>query len=135
MAARRFSEISLKRLYTCHPKLITLFKVVLGERDCIILCGFRNEADQNKAFDEGKSKLRWPKGNHNKQPSRAVDVMEWPLDWTDEAKAVEFAKVVKQQADCLGIKVIWGGDWDGDGDRSDQRFDDIPHWELSKDEE
>lgn len=126
MGARRFSEISLKRLYTCHPKLITLFKMVLGERDCIILCGFRNEADQNKAFDEGKSKLRWPKGNHNKQPSRAVDVAPFPLNWDDEQSFRDLAGIVKQQAACLGIKVNWGGDW--------HSFKDLPHWELDESE-
>src|SRR5574343_252740 len=120
MGPRRFSEISLQRLYTCHPKLITLFKVVLGERDCIILCGFRNEADQNKAFDEGKSQLRWPKGKHNKQPSRAVDVAPFPLNWDDEQGFRDFASIVKQQAACLGIKVNWGGDF--------HNFKDLPHW-------
>jgi hypothetical protein len=127
MMPRRFSEISLQRLYTCHPKLVTLFKCVLNEHDCIIICGHRNEADQNKAFDEGKSKLRWPKGQHNKVPSRAVDVMPWPLEWDNHAKLDEFAKTVKYQAECLGIKIVWGGDWTG--------FVDRPHWELHKEED
>lgn len=123
---RRFSEVSLTRLYTCHPKLVTLFKCVLNEADCIIICGHRNEADQNKAFDEGKSKRRWPTGEHNSMPSRAVDVMPWPLDWKDEARTKEFAKVVKRQAECLGIQVVHGGDW--------ADFVDLPHWELAKGE-
>ena len=39
----------------------------------MIVCGHRNKEDQNKAFAEGKSKLKWPKGKHNKLPSQAVD--------------------------------------------------------------
>jgi peptidoglycan LD-endopeptidase CwlK len=87
------------------------------------MCGFRNEEDQNKAFDEGKSKLRWPHGNHNKKPSRAVDVVPWPLDWGDRAKFDELAEVVKRHAKRLDIKVSWGGDW--------KTFLDLPHWELA----
>lgn len=117
-----FSSTSLTRLATCERDLQALFLCVIRERDCIILCGHRGEADQNKAFDEGKSKLRWPHGNHNKMPSRAVDVAPYPLDWEDKAAFVELSKVVKKHAAKLGIRVSWGGDWQG--------FVDLPHWEL-----
>jgi len=118
-----FSSTSLIRLGTCERDLQALFLCVVRERDCIILCGHRGEADQNKAFDEGKSKLRWPHGNHNKMPSRAVDVAPYPLDWDDKEAFVELSKVVKRHAKKMGIKVGWGGDWQGG-------FIDLPHWEL-----
>ena len=124
---RKFSEISLARLATCHLKLQTLFKCVLNEADCIIICGYRNERDQNEAFDKGHSRVKFPFGNHNTYPSRAVDVMPYPLDWDDHKRTEAFAKVVKQQAECLGIKIRWGGDWTGG-------FVDRPHWELDKEE-
>jgi peptidoglycan LD-endopeptidase CwlK len=30
----------------------------------------------------------------------------------------------------MGIEIRWGGDWDGDGDLSDHKFNDLPHFEL-----
>lgn len=104
----------------------TLFKCVLSEADCIIICGHRGEKEQNEAFDKGFSRRRWPDGEHNSFPSRAVDVMPWPLDWKDAERAKAFAKIVKHQAECLGIRVVWGGDWPD--------FVDLPHWELADDE-
>ena len=44
---------------------------------------------------------------------------------------VDFAGYVKGVAEDLGIAIPWGGDWDGDGDFSDQRFHDLPHFELT----
>ena len=33
-------------------------------------------------------------------------------------------------ASQMGIKIRWGGDWDRDTDLSDNRFNDLPHFEL-----
>jgi len=32
----------------------------------------------------------------------------------------------------MGVKVIWGGDWNGDGETKDNNFDDLVHIELKK---
>lgn len=45
-----------------------------------------------------------------------------------------FGGYVKATADRLGIKIRWGGDWDGDFDFRDQNFNDLPHFELIKTE-
>lgn len=119
-----FSEISLNRLRTCHPDLQTLFLHVVKKTDCTIVCGFRNKEDQDKAFHDGFSKVQWPNGKHNKLPSEAVDVMPYPIDWEDVGRLEEFAKVVKETAEELGIKVTWGGSWTS--------FPDRPHWEIPK---
>ena len=50
-----FSETSKVRLSSCHPDLQRLFCEVVVKYDCTILCGFRNEADQNQAFEDGTS--------------------------------------------------------------------------------
>jgi hypothetical protein len=52
----------------------------------------------------------------------AIDVVPYPVDWDNINAFYEFAGRVKQKADELGIKVRWGGDFDG--------FFDGPHWEL-----
>lgn len=94
--------------------------------DCSVICGYRNEVDQNKAFAEGKSQLKYPKGRHNRRPSEAVDVVPYPIDWDDELGFYHFAGFVKGMAAMLGIEVVWGGDWPNfiDGKK------DLAHWEL-----
>ena len=124
---RKYSDISLERLCTCHPKLQVLFKQVLADADHSIICGHRGELDQNLAFESGKSKVKYPNSKHNEYPSRAVDVAPWPIDWSNVERFETFSAVVKRAAEGLGIKVVWGGDWTG--------FRDLPHWELHKEEE
>ena len=34
----------------------------------------------------------------------------------------------------MGIKLRWGGDWDGDWQTRDNTFDDLPHFELAAEE-
>ena len=34
-------------------------------------------------------------------------------------------------ADMLGVSIRWGGDWDKDYDEKDERFRDLPHFELT----
>ena len=62
--------------------------------DCSVLCGHRGEEDQNKAYDSGNSKVKWPNGRHNKKPSIAVDVAPYPIDWKDRERMTYFAGMV-----------------------------------------
>lgn len=124
------SEKELKILSTCDIRLQTIFKEVAKRFDIKILCGFRNEADQNKAFAEGKSKKKWPDGEHNQMPSKAVDVVPYPVDWNDINRFILLSKVVLAIAKEQGIKLKWGADWNGNGKIDDERFKDFPHWEI-----
>lgn len=126
----KFSQSSIDKLETCHPDLVKLFNEVVKEFDCIILEGHRGKEDQDKAFREGKSKLPWPKGKHNKLPSEAVDVAPYPVDWKDRERFIYFAGFVMGRAAELGIKIRWGGDWDGDKDLKDNSFSDLVHFET-----
>ena len=112
----------MQRLSTCDNDLQALFYEVIKEFDCSIICGHRGEAEQNKAFKEGNSKLKWPKSKHNTYPSRAVDVVPWPIDWKDIKRFKALAVVVQNKAKEMGIKIQWGGDW--------PKFRDYPHWQL-----
>jgi peptidoglycan L-alanyl-D-glutamate endopeptidase CwlK len=42
----------------------------------------------------------------------------------------QFGGLIKGIAAGLGIPIIWGGDWDNDGRSDDQRFHDLPHFQL-----
>ena len=126
----RFGNKSKKHLKTCDEKLQTLFSEVVKVFDCSILVGHRGEEDQNKAYADGNSQVKWPKGKHNKKPSSAVDVAPYPIDWEDRERFSYFAGFVKGVAYRLNIPLRWGGDWDGDNDLSDNNFDDLVHFEL-----
>lgn len=125
-----FSKRSKANLSQCHPDLQRLFNSVIKDVDCSVICGHRGEAEQEKAFREGKSKARFGESKHNAIPSNAVDVVPYPIDWNDRERFAHFAGFVLGKASALGIKVRWGGDWDKDGKTRDESFYDGPHFEL-----
>ena len=98
--------------------------------DFTICCGHRNEADQDEAFHMGLSKKHWPESKHNREPSEAIDIAPWPIDWKDENAFYHLAGIVRAEAKRLGLPIRWGGDWDGDFDLQDQTFMDLGHFEL-----
>jgi peptidoglycan L-alanyl-D-glutamate endopeptidase CwlK len=126
----KFSERSLRNLEECHPDLQEIFLELINHFDCAVIEGFRGEYEQNKAFFEGKSKLKYPESKHNQRPSLAIDVVPWPIDWKDRERFVYMAGMVKGIAFSNHINIRWGGDWDGDNDLFDQTFFDLPHFEL-----
>lgn len=129
-----FSQASKEKLSTCHPDLQKLFEAVIVHYDCTVICGHRGEADQNKAVAEGKSKTKWPNSKHNSVPSKAVDVMPTPINWSMDSKNIKslyfFAGFVMATAKSLGIKLRWGGDFNRNQIFIDDVFVDIPHFEL-----
>ena len=126
----KFGRASRKRLDTCDEDLIFLFETVVKYFDCSVLEGHRGKRLQNKYFKQGKSKLKYPEGNHNKKPSIAVDVVPYPIDWDDRERMTYFAGFVKGMAAALGIPIRWGGDWNNNTEVKDNNFDDLPHFEL-----
>lgn len=135
----KFSKRSKDNLATASINLQRLFNEVIKEIDCTVICGHRSPEEQFELFKKGrenknfkwvvvdKSKIvtnidgRAKKSNHNYLPSRAVDVVPYPLDWNDIAAFKKLGEVVKRKAKELGIKISWGGDW--------QTLKDYPHHE------
>lgn len=126
----KFGRQSNKKLDQCHEKLQTLFKAVVDHFDCSIICGFRDEENQNKFFELRKTKLRFPFSKHNKNPSMAVDVAPYPIDWADKERFYYFGGFVMGMAASMGIKIRYGGDWNQDNQVKDQEFRDLVHFEF-----
>lgn len=124
------SESSKVKLTTCHPLIQQLICEVAVHYDCTVLEGHRSEAEQNEAYETGHSKLQWPNGKHNSFPSKAVDVAPTPLDWQDVKRFAHFAGYVQATADRLGIKIRWGGNFDGDLNFKNDKFVDLVHFEI-----
>ncbi len=131
-----FSPQSYNQLSTCHPDLQILFNEVIKYVDCKVIEGHRGQEAQDKAYADGKSKLKWPNGNHNKTPSDAVDVYPWPIQINNTKRFYYFAGFVMGIAAKLKAEgkikhdIRYGGDWDRDYDPSDQQFVDLVHFEV-----
>lgn len=120
----KFSSKSKKNLESCHQDLQRVFNEVIKITDCSVICGHRSEEEQNEAFENGRSHLKWPKSNHNNIPSRAVDVAPYPIDWNDINRFFYLSGVVFTIANQLNIQIAWGGHW--------KSLKDYPHFELKE---
>ena len=125
-----FSKRSKSRLSTCDERLQEVFNEVINHVDCSILEGHRSKERQNKLYDEGRTKVKYPNGRHNSNPSKACDVTPYPVDWKDRERQTLFAGFVIGVARSMGYNVRWGGAWDMDFQVMDNRFDDFPHFEI-----
>lgn len=119
----KLSLRSDQRLSTCHPDLQRLVRAAVEEIDLAVICGHRDQLDQDTAFKNGNSRLKWPLSKHNTSPSDAVDVVPYPVDWNNIQRFKDLAKVMYRKAEELGIKIEWGGDW--------VKFKDYPHWQRA----
>ena len=131
----KFGKRSRENLATCDKRLQGVFNEVIKYVDCSVLEGHRSQERQDELYESGKSKVKYPHGRHNSKPSRAVDVLPYPIDWKDYERMTLFAGFVLGISEKMGIKLIWGNDWDRDFQTSDTGFRDYPHFELHKSEE
>ena len=138
-----FGKTSQERLDTCEEPLIRVMSRAIEVTlvDFAVLCGRRTEEKQNRAFDKGHSKVKFPWSRHNKKPSGAVDVgpydrtiegrIPWLHDTLPHAEYVrrvkmwyELAGVIHAVAAEMNVPIEWGGRW--------STIVDLPHWQLRK---
>lgn len=135
----KLSNTSLDKLATCHEDLIIFCNELIKHYDFTVVCGHRGAEEQNKAFAEGKSKLKYPNGKHNSYPSKAVDLAPWEgkIDWGKNQMiffaglAIGIAKMLYQSG-MIKHEIISGVDWDNDNDIDDTTFFDAPHFEIKE---
>lgn len=132
----QLSQSSSSKLASCDLRLQSILNEVIKEIDFIVIEGFRDQAAQEAAFKAGATKLHWPNGNHNKNPSRAVDIAPYfidvpsHIDWKDLPAFGRLIGYVQRVAYEKNIKLRFGLDWDGDFRTMDESFVDAPHIEL-----
>lgn len=148
-----FSKSSQDKLNTCHKDLQTVFNEVIKHFDCTILYGNRSIEEQQELYKIGRDLVddKWVENDtgivtncdgikvlseHNYNPSRAVDVVPYPIDWKDTDRMRYFigfvlgvAYILKQKGDIENT-IVSGIDWDNDTDLKDTRFVDFPHFQL-----
>lgn len=134
--ALKFSVNSVARLETCVPELQILAYRCLGVGlvDFAVIWGHRNKEQQNKFYKEGKSKIQWPNGKHNKLPSEAMDlapVINGKISWDPQHHIYLAGVVLTVASEMLRIRIRWGGNWDLDLiPITDQSFNDLGHFEI-----
>lgn len=121
-----FSQQSNAILETVDPRLQRLFRRVVVGFDCQVLSGIRTKDEQRVLVFAGRSKTK----NSRHLTGHAVDVLPYPVVWTDTKRHYAFCGYVRGIASMMGIKVRGGHDWDSDWTFTDQTFHDRPHWEL-----
>lgn len=116
-----------------HPQVQQVCDFILQEvADVSLITGHRTEAEQNALYP-AFTKVKWPNSQHNHYPSLAVDLQPYPYpDHEGELREqlTYIAGRVVQWGIHEGINVRWGGDWDRDGDITDNKFDDLFHFEV-----
>ena len=124
----KFSTQSLMKLNTCDARIVKVFQTVVKHFDCTVLEGHRTRLRQEQLLNEGKTKTLHSK--HLQNPSKAIDIAPYPIDWGDRERFTLFAGFVLGVASQLGIKLRWGGDWNMDTEVKDNSFDDLVHFEI-----
>jgi len=122
----RFGKRSRGRMKGVDAKLQNVFNEVVKEFDCAIIEGLRSQERQNELVEQGKSQTKF--GKHVQ--GKAMDVAPYPIDWGDRDRFHYFGGYVKGIAKSLNLRVRWGGDWDGDFETKDNKFDDLVHFEI-----
>lgn len=81
-----FSRRSLEKLNQCRKELQLIAKESIDDSpfDFALICGFRDEYDQNEAYRKKVSKAKWLQSPHNYLPSYAFDIVildNGDMDW------------------------------------------------------
>lgn len=133
----RLGKTSLNKLGECDVRLQQLAMRAIEDSpyDFGITCGHRDKVEQDRCCAAGLSKTPWPTSKHNAYPSKAFDFAVYKgaqIDWKDESAFRAVAHHIQAIAKEMGIKVRWGGDFNRNGDETDDRFVDLPHIELDE---
>jgi len=122
----KFGKKSQERLRGVNSELVNVLFELVKIMDVTIIEGVRSQERQDRLVAEGKSKTKFSKHI----TGRAVDLAPYPIDWEDRDRFHYMGGMLRGIAHQMGVKVRWGGDWNGDGETKDNNFDDLVHIEL-----
>lgn len=129
-----FGQRSQREFDSLDYRLRQVLESAIQIVDFSIICGHRNKSGQTDAFNKGVSKLPWPRSKHNTQPSKAVDIAPYPIDWTNNslvrARWYHLMGIIYAISRNYGTDLRFGLDWNSNLIFTDQNFHDLPHIEL-----
>lgn len=144
----KFGSNSLRRLQGVDPILIDVFKTAITyspfDFGIAWMGGLRTDQDQNKLYKAGKSQRDGYTKRSKHQPSlidgygKAVDIFAYDPDTGKATWDEDILTAISDHILCIaeekGVELRWGNDWDRDGipvqSDPDERFSDMPHFEL-----
>jgi peptidoglycan L-alanyl-D-glutamate endopeptidase CwlK len=154
-------KLSLSRLVGVHPKLVAVVEhaaqLATPAQDFMVLEGVRSDTQCFINFGKGRTpaqceaggcpgrfsqpaagKVTWVghalSSNHRAKPDgfgHAVDLVPYPVDWNDAKRFDELKALMFRAAADQGVKLRWGGDWNGNGKPHEKGETDLPHFELA----
>jgi len=117
-------------LAECDVRLQEVCAEVIMVMDFAVITGHRGMEAQNEALASGRSKLAFPRSKHNTFPSLAIDIAPYPIDWHDHKRFILLAGIMLGIAHKHNIKLRWGGDWKSNFNLKENKFPDLPHFEI-----
>jgi len=137
---------STTMLSTVHPDLRAVAHKVMSWQvfDLAIICGYRGKEAQLRAFMLGNSTKKFPFSTHNtvdenNMPcSNALDFApwvylpsgKWGIPWNDTHAFAVLGGMFVAAGAALDTPIVYGGDWDMDGNTKDQTLMDWGHAEI-----
>jgi peptidoglycan L-alanyl-D-glutamate endopeptidase CwlK len=133
----KLSDRSLERAKDVNPKLINLILLAIRRTPIDFgvawMGGKRTAEEQNQLFKEGYSQCDGYEKLSKHQSGDAIDLNIFVGSKLVENKEMlcVVAGVMFSCANELGIKIIWGRDWNNNGDIRDNKFNDQYHFEIN----
>jgi peptidoglycan LD-endopeptidase CwlK len=136
----KYSEKSLEKIRQLHKDLQVVLMEAIKHVDINIVCGHRDKVEQDKAYAEGNSKLKFPRSKHNKLPVEAVDIIPYPTGypkdykgWSQFAYMIGIIKGLSEEmykSGKISKRLRFGFDFNRDNVLFNDNFIDAPHIEL-----
>jgi peptidoglycan L-alanyl-D-glutamate endopeptidase CwlK len=129
-----FSQRSKQNLSNVHEHLKLLLDTAIQYVNFTVIDGRRSKEFQNAYYRDGKSNLQYPQSKHNAEPSLAVDIAPYPIDFSEQKRFYYQVGFILGLANRMNIPVRAGLDWDQDHRLvpwdEEESFLDLPHLEL-----
>lgn len=154
MSKYKLSERSLNNLKGVDERLVKIVKraIEITEQDFVVIEGLRTKEQMMINYGKGRTaselavhgipasyakpkeaKVTWLSDPFSSKHGKglAVDIVPYPVDWSDLSKFDKIAKAMFKAASELGYNTLrWGADWDNDGNFREKGETDSPHFEL-----
>jgi len=131
-----FGSTSEKKLGTVDPELAEIPRLVMSWQvfDFTIVWGWRSDQQQLDAFLAGNSKKKFGSLHQVTKVgapfAQAFDFAPWVnggIPWKDTHAFAVLGGMFITAGEMLGVPVVYGGDWDMDGQTTDQSLMDWGH--------
>jgi len=140
MTGYSLGPTSRKRLIGVDTRLQAVVRRAIGitKQDFTVVEGLRTRARQKELYAQGRTKpgdiVTWTL-NSKHILGLAVDLCPFnngELDWTAGVNFDEIAAAMFQAAKELATPIVWGADWDRDGNPRERGETDSPHFQLAQ---